>query len=98
MIVAAVPNDSKTDPTKYRCLKLVLMDQAGNTLSTIQTGASHYQKWAVGWMETGAIVVLQSSDIGTLAYSIESNGFNQTSLTLEIEARAAELNRLKYER
>ena len=98
MIVAAVPNESKADPTKYRCLQLILMDHTGNTLSTIQTGASDGQKWAVGWMKTGSIVVLQSSDIGTQAYAAESNGFTQVMLNPEIEARATELKRSKYEK
>ena len=95
-VVAAIPNDSKSDPTKYRCIRLVLMDRSGRTLSALQTSASDGQKWAIGWMTTGEVVVLQSSDIGTQAFSVESNDLKQVAVTAEIEARAKELKQTKY--
>ena len=97
-VVAAIPNDSKTDPTKYRCIRLVLMDQNGATLSAIQTGVSDGQKWAVGWMESQDVIVLQSSDIGTQSFKVETNKLVQISVTPAIEACAAQLKKLKYKR
>lgn len=95
-VVAAIPNDNKSDPTKYRCIRLILEHRNGNVLSALQTSVSDGQKWAVGWMETENIIVLQSSDIGTQAYSIESNELNPIEITPAIEIRAAELKKAKY--
>ncbi len=97
-VVAAIPNEDTTDPAKHLCLRLVLMTPTGATLSALQTGASDVQKWAVGWMETGDVVVLQSSDIGTLAFTVVSNQLDQVALTPPIEARAAQLKQSKYGR
>ena len=97
-VVAAIPNESKADPRKYRCIRLILENRNGNSLSAVQTGASDGQKWAVGWMPTGDIVVLQSSDIGTQAFTVQSNALVQTTITAEIEARAKQLKQAKYER
>ena len=97
-VVAAIPNDSKIDPKKWRCIRLVLMDGTGSTLSAMQTGASDGRKWAVGWMGTGEVVVLQSSDIGTQAFNVLSNELKQVALTPEIEARSMQLKVAKYGR
>lgn len=97
-VVAAIPNDSKSDPTKYRCIRLILENRNGNALSAIQTNVSDGQKWAVGWMESENVIVIQSSDIGTQAYNIESNELSQISITPEIKARAKELKMAKYGR
>lgn len=95
-VVAAIPNDSKSDPTKYRCIRLILENRNGNVLSALQTSVSDGQKWAVGWMETENVIVLQSGDIGTQAYTIESNELNHIEITPAIEIRAAELKKAKY--
>ena len=96
LVVAAIPNDSKADPTKYRCIRLILEHRNGGALSAVQTSASDGQKWAVGWMPKGETIVLQSSDIGTQAFSVQSNGMNQITVTPEIEARAQQLKQAKY--
>jgi hypothetical protein len=95
-LVAAIPNESKSDPTKWRCIRLILMDRSGATLSAVQTGVSDGQKWAVGWMETGDVIVLQSSDIGTQAFNVLSNDLKQITVTPDINGRAAELKKAKY--
>jgi len=95
-VVVAIPNDSKVDPTKYRCLRLVLEHRNGNSLAGLQTSVSDGQKWALGWMESGDVVVLQSSDIGTLAFNVMSNTLMQIQTTPAIEKRAIELKTLKY--
>ena len=47
-------------------------------------------------MATGDVIVLQSSDIGTLAYAVLSNKLKQVTVTPEIEARAIHLKQAKY--
>ncbi len=90
-VVAAIPNESKADPGKYRCIRIILEHRNGNSLSAVQTGASDGQKWAVEWMPTGEVVVLQSSDIGTQAFIVQSNALVQIPIMAEIEAQAKKL-------
>ena len=97
-IVAAIPYEGKTDPRKNGCLRLILESRSGITLSAVQTGVSDGQKWAIGWMEEGDVVVLQSSDIGTQAFGVISNSLSQVTSTPEIEARAIQLKKAKYGR
>jgi hypothetical protein len=97
-VVAAISNESKSDPTKYRCIRLILEHRNGNSLSAVQTGTSDDHKWAVGWMPTGDIVVLQSSDIGTQAFTVQSNALVQTTISTEIEVLAKQLEQAKYGR
>ena len=97
-VVAAIPNESKADPKTYRCIRLILEHRNGNVLSAVQTGASDGQKWAVGWMSSGDVIVLQSSDIGTKAFNVQSNRLVEAAITPEIEARAKALKKAKYGR
>ena len=97
-VVAAIPNDSKADSKRYRCIRLILEHRNGSALAAVQTDASDGQKWVIGWMPTGDTVVLQSSDIGTQAFIVQSNTLDQISVTDEIEARAKQLKQAKYGR
>ena len=94
--IKATINKSKTDPTKYLCIHMTLLDSKGNVLSRLQTGASHIMKWAVGWMNKRDIVVLYSGDIGTYAYKIENNKLKEIKTTPAIISRGNQLKNLKY--
>jgi hypothetical protein len=96
LIVAAIPSENKSDPKKYQCIRLILQSRDGGTLTAVQTSVSNGQKWAVGWMEKGDIIVLYSSDIGTQAYGVASNALNLVALTPDIEERAKQLKKAKY--
>ena len=96
--VAAIPRANKSDRTSWGCIRLVLMNGSGRTISAVQTDVSDFQKWAVGWMEDEDIVVIQSSDVGTQAFKASTNGLEQISTTPEMKLRALQLKSLKYGR
>ena len=52
---------------------VLTIKENGREIQSINTGASIYQKFAVGWFKEEAILVLYSSDIGVLAWSAKSN-------------------------
>jgi hypothetical protein len=78
-------------------VRLVLTDPEGRTLSALQTTASHVHKWAVGWMESEDVVVLQSSDVGDSAYAVSTNHvLFEVPITAQMHARANLLKTQKY--
>ena len=61
------------------------------------TGASDAMKWAVGWTPTEDVVVLYSSDIGTIAYDIENGQLVKIQrIDPEIRNHAERLYENKY--
>jgi hypothetical protein len=80
-------------------IKLHLTNKEGVELDTVYSGASDAMKWALGWMPSENVVVLQSSDIGTRAYDIVDNRLVAKSEAFEnkrIQARAKILKSQKY--
>ena len=83
----------------YGIVMLHLAKTSGEAFPPVRTGAGDVQKWAVGWMPEEDIVVLYSSDIGTLAYKVEDAGLVRIAeLSDEIHSRANELYATKYNR
>ncbi|MEM7432930.1 MAG: hypothetical protein AAF351_13490 [Pseudomonadota bacterium] len=86
-----------TDPETGAIVNLHLLDSSGAELSVTRSGASDVMKWAVGWLPDKDVVVVWSSDIGVLAYSVESD---QLVIVEQIDgailARAHELYDSKY--
>lgn len=90
-------NQDKSDPTRYLCVKIYLLDTKGNELAQLQTGASDRMKWATGWMKEQDIIVLDSSDIGTHAWEIKANNdIKEIKIDNEIIGRGDELKASKY--
>ncbi|MBX7149711.1 hypothetical protein K1X76_11620 [bacterium] len=85
-------NLNKTDKTKYLCVKLYLLDKNGVELDFIQTGASDTMKWAVGWMGDVDVIVLNSADIGTLAWKVSAT--NQKLETIVVDEQILQRGRL----
>lgn len=48
---------------------------------TLKTGASDYHYWASGWFNNSNILLLYSSDIGTLAWSYQNNSWVNIDVT-----------------
>jgi hypothetical protein len=91
-------NDDKSDPGKYKCVLLTLYDSAFHELSTLQTGASNYSKWAVGWHIEKDTVILPSIDIGTYAYRITTNKrLEAIPVTKTIDSLASNILDKRYE-
>ena len=83
----------------YGIVMLHLAKKSGEELLPVRTGAGDVQKWAVGWMPEEDIVVLYSSDIGTLAYTVDDTGLVRIAeLSDDVHGRAAELYASKYNR
>ncbi len=66
-------NDSQEDPTKYLCVKFQIVDSTGMVLYEEQTGASDRMRWSMQW-DGNQRVVLNSSDIGTVAWEQQADG------------------------
>lgn len=49
------------------------MDNTRQQIVTLQTGASDFQAWAVGWYPGKDTIILNCSDIGTYAYHLINN-------------------------
>lgn len=90
-------NENKSDKTKYGCVVLTVYDTSNKEISTFQTGASNYMKWAVSWYPTKDTIVLYSSDIGNRAYHLtDKNQLDTISVTKEIDSIAKLIFDKKY--
>jgi hypothetical protein len=70
LIVELGNRDNERD---WTILMFKLTDKNRNEIDYVRTGASDAQKWAVTWYNEG-IIVLNSSDIGTLAWTVLQDG------------------------
>ena len=73
-----------------------LFDQTNNKISEIKTGAGDQNKWAIGWTIKGDTIILQSSDIGNKAWTINKNKTIEIKMTIDLNERAKELKEKKY--
>ena len=90
-------NSDKSDKTKYGCIVLTLYDTSNKEISTFQTGASNYMKWAVNWHPAKDTIVLYSNDIGNRAYHLtDKNQLDTISVTKEIDSIAKIIFDKKY--
>ncbi len=90
-------NDNKGDKITYGCIKFSLKDTKSNPLTTLQTEASTFSKWAVVWNPTSDIIILNSHDIGTYAYKIsESMTIERIEVTPHIDSVAVAAFNEKY--
>ena len=62
-------NQSKADPTSFGCVNFDLLDGQTIVVQKAPTGASDFQRWALGWHDETTIV-LHSSDIGVRAWKL----------------------------
>lgn len=97
--VSASVDTKNRQSRNYAIVMLHLVGESGEEFLPVRTGAGDAQKWALGWMPTQDVVVLYSSDIGTLAYEIEDTGLVRIDkLSDDIRRRADELYSTKYDR
>ena len=82
-------NENKYDSTKYLCLKFTLLDEAKNRTDSLQTYASYTMAWSVNWHPEKDIIILNSHDIGTYAWTVSANNkITPIELTVEIDSLA----------
>jgi hypothetical protein len=90
-------NDSHENMITYKCVRLKLYNLSGELLSTFQTGASNYSKWATGWHPLNDTIILNSKDIGTYAYKINhSQTLEEVKITPELNQLADNIFNRKY--
>ena len=63
-------NQSQTDVTKYKCIRLKLYNEKEELLDTLQSDVSTYSKWAMAWHPENDTIILNSRDVGIYAYKI----------------------------
>jgi hypothetical protein len=64
---------SRADPVTYRCVVFEIRDRVGKVLHRENTRASELSRWQMTWVSTNTIK-LESSDIGTYAWSKQVHG------------------------
>jgi len=89
---------NRTDKSKqdYADLILNLYNSNGEFLSALNTNASDFSKWVVDWEKRNDTIILNSSDIGILAWRIENGKLQRIELNADLKNQAAELKQEKY--
>lgn len=90
-------NPDRNEKRKYDCLVFTLYDTSENDISTFQTGASNYMKWAVDWYPNRDTIILYSGDIGNRAYRLtDKNRLDTITVTKDIDSVAKVIFQKKY--
>ena len=89
-IIASV-NQPSTSEENFEIVFIKLYSREGIKLSELNTRASDLSKWAVGWDAFNDTLILNSRDIGILAWKIEQNDFKEVFASEAIQNRAAEI-------
>ncbi len=94
-IIASVYKSSHSEEN-YGIVLITLYSREGIKLRELNTHASDFSKWAVGWDTFNDTLILNSSDIGILAWKIEQNNFEGVFVSEAIKNRAAEIFTTKW--
>ncbi len=74
-----------------------LLDVEGKELQVCRSRAGDANRWALGWMADADVVILQSSDVGPMAFEIAAGGLKELSpVKQDMKSRAEFLNAEKY--
>ncbi|MDK3159577.1 hypothetical protein QPK87_23810 [Kamptonema cortianum] len=95
--VFATVNRTDRNKPNYACVMIHLLDADGKELEVLKSKAGDVQKWALGWMTDSDVVVLYSSDVGSMAFEIVEGTLKEISpLSEDMKSRAADLKAEKY--
>jgi hypothetical protein len=75
---------------------LDLFDVRGQKLASERTNASTVSAWSVGWLPGTDTLILNSRDIGVLAWSCGSSGFMDIMPDSAVQQAAVKLHSTKY--
>ncbi len=95
--VFASVNATDTSRADYAHVVLHLTDTTGQECATLLTRAGDANKWALGWMQSGDTIVLQSSDVGDMAFVPSPTAITEVAADTAVRMRAQELYRAKYQ-
>ena len=90
---------NRTDQNRpdYAHVVIHLTDVTGKELQVYCSRAGDANKWALGWMPNEDIVILQSSDVGSMAFRIENDSLVEiVPISDEMSFRAEILKAKKY--
>ena len=74
-----------------------LNDGSGKELHVYRSRAGDANKWALGWMPEKDVAILQSSDVGAMAFRIDEKRLLEIShISDEMSSRAKVLKAEKY--
>ena len=94
-LIVTVNRNNKSQ-NNYGVIMLNLYDSNGSFSSILNTTAGDFNKWNVGWDKKYDTAILYSSDIGNSAWKIENNRLIPVNLNEELNKRADELKKEKY--
>lgn len=95
--VFATVNRTDQNRPDYAYVVIHLADTTSNELHVYRSRAGNANKWALGWMPNEDIVILQSSDVGSMAFQIENDSLVEISpISGEMAIRAEILKAEKY--
>ena len=96
--VYATVNRTDQSSNDYTHVMIHLTDATGTGLFQVyRSRAGDVMKWALGWMENEDIVILQSSDLGSMAFRIENDRLVEIDpISDEMFDRAETLKAEKY--
>ena len=95
--VFATVNRTDQNSPDYAYVVMHLTDADGKELHVYRSRAGDANKWALGWMPEEDVVILQSSDVGSMAFRIDHGKLVEVSpISDEMYARAKVLKAEKY--
>lgn len=68
-----------------------IYDSKKNFIDKIESNTGDFNKWKVGWSKTGNTLILNSADIGIIAWEISEDGSKQKELNAELINQAKKL-------
>ena len=95
--INATVNRTDKNADNYADVIIHIYNKKNEKLTELNTGAGDANKWAIGWTELGDTIVLQSSDIGNKAWSLQNEEPTDIKMTDELNERAEFLKSKKYE-
>ena len=97
MINATINQTNKnTSDFAYVIIHVYTSDK--KEIKVFNTKAGDFNKWALGWTNTGDTIVFLSSDIGNKAWSIRNDNLSELTMTDKLTKRAEELYSFKYKK
>ena len=95
-VFATVNRTARSSPD-YAYVVIHLLDAEDSELQVYRSRAGDANRWALGWMPGSDVVVLQSSDVASMAFRIAGGALEEiTPLDEHMRARAEILKAEKY--
>ena len=94
--ISATVNRTNKNAKNYAYVIVHLFDKNNQKLTEFNTQAGDGHKWTIGWTKSGDTIILQSSDIGNKAWTLQNENPNEIKMTDKLNERAEYLYLEKY--